>query len=104
MFNDYLQAHPRSGAVAIVLIYLLAVADALLVPGAILWWLWKQPLHSGPFGVTGAVVMTIWAGKRIAHALFEFDTYEWMIAKLAKWAVMLGIIGVIAKAWVMAAK
>lgn len=104
MFEDFYDAHPRAGALALGLIYLLAVADALAVPGGILWWLWKQPLHSGPFGVTGAAIMTIWAGKRVAHALFSLDTYEWMIAKVGKWVLVLAVVGVVAKLWVYAGR
>lgn len=103
MLTDWF-ADRRGGTGVFGLIYLLAVLDAIAVPALIMWWLWKQPLHAGPFGITGAVVLTIWGGKRALRALFDFDNYEWMLAKLGKWALVLGVVGVVAKLWVMAGR
>lgn len=99
MLTDWF-ADRRGGSAVFALIYLLAVLDAIAVPALIMWWLWKQPLLSGPFGVTGAVVMTIWGAKRAMRALFDFDNYDWMIAKVGKWVLLLAAFGIIAKLWV----
>ena len=103
MLTDWI-ADRRGGTAVFALIYLLAVLDAIAVPALIMWWLWKQPLHAGPFGITGAVLLTLWGAKRAGRALFDFDNYDWMIAKLGKWVLVLAVVGVVAKVWVMAGR
>lgn len=102
MLNDFMVANPRAGALVMLLLRVLAVLDALLVPGAILWWFAKQSKGGGPFGMTAAALLSIWAAKRIWKALFALDEYDWMVAKLGKWVLLFGVFGLVAKLWWLA--
>ncbi len=96
MFTDWF-AERRGGSAVFALIYLIAVLDAIAMPALIMWWLWGHPRHAGPFGTLGAVVLSIWAAKRVFRALFDFDNYDWMILKVGKWVFLLFLFGIIGK-------
>lgn len=100
MFFELIDRHPRF----MLLVHLLAVIDALLVPGLVLWWFARQGPMGGPLGVPVAVIMTIWGGRRLVKALFAVDEYSWMVLKVGKWGLYLIAIGVIGKVWYLATR
>ena len=57
---------------------LLALADALAVPGLGLAWVWTWPDHHGALvGAVVSAVLLYFAIKRACRALFAIESYRW---------------------------
>lgn len=90
--KDSSQGLPAVSPALYVLVRGLALMDALLVPGLLLYWVSTWPDHHG--GLAGAVVATClvaWAVKRGSRAVFGFDTYRWTMGTIAKLYMAWGV-------------
>ena len=87
------QVPPAVSPVPFVLVRVLALVDALLVPGLLLYWISTWPDHHG--GFVGAVVaagLVWWAVKRGQRAVFELDSYRWTMGAIVKLYVIWGVV------------
>lgn len=86
----------------------LAVIDALALPGLILLWLASSGTSastatpSAPGGLLRnavAVLVIVWAIRQAGRALFDFENYTWALSRVARWALMGLTLVLAAKAW-----
>lgn len=73
----------------------LALLDAWLIPGAILYWISTWPGHGALLGAVAACGAIWWGLAKTAKAVFAIDSYRWSILILGKWGLILMITAVI---------
>ena len=79
---------PLAGA----LVRVLAVVDAVALQALLLWWIWGWPKHGSLMGAVLSGLLAWWALKRVARAVFAYDSYRWLAWRLLKLLVIAWLI------------
>ena len=67
----------------------LAVLDAVALGALIIYWIRTLPDHGALLGAAATAWLLYRGIKRAYRAIFEFDDYQWMSLRLARYALVL---------------
>jgi hypothetical protein len=67
----------------------LAVLDAVALGALIIYWIRTLPDHGALLGAAATAWLLCRGIKRAYRAIFEFDDYQWMTLRLARYALVL---------------
>ena len=80
------------------LLRVLAVLDAIAIGALIIYWIRTLPDHGALLGAVATAWLLYRGIKRACRAIFEFDEYQWMTLRLARFALVLLAASVLVRA------